>query len=60
LLVPPGDVAACADGLKVMLTDTDRATQMGVAARAFVAERFGASTIAARWIANYRLAIERS
>jgi glycosyltransferase involved in cell wall biosynthesis len=60
LLVPPGDVAAFADGLKVMLTDTDRATQMGVAARAFVAERFGASTIAARWIANYRLAIERS
>jgi len=57
LLVPPGDVAAFADGLNVMLTDSNRAAQMGAAARASVAERFSASTIAARWLANYRKAL---
>ncbi len=60
LLVPPGDVAAFADGLRVMLTDTDGASRMGEAARAVVTERFSASTIAGRWLANYRLAVEQS
>jgi glycosyltransferase involved in cell wall biosynthesis len=60
LLVPPGDVAAFADALKVMLVERDRAAAIGAAARAFVTERFSAATIAERWLANYRLAIGRS
>ena len=60
LLVPPGDVPAFADALRVMLTAPDRAARMGAAARAVVTERFSANTIAARWIANYRTALGRS
>lgn len=60
LLVPSGDVTAFADRLRVMLTEPDRAARMGAAARAVVTERFSATTIAARWIANYQIAIKRS
>jgi len=53
-LVAPGDIDAFADAIHTMLTDTDRAARMGAAARALVAERFSAETIASRWLANYR------
>jgi glycosyltransferase involved in cell wall biosynthesis len=60
LLVAPGDVAEFAAAINVMLTEPDRAAAMGAAARAFVSERFSAATIAERWLANYRLAVDRS
>jgi glycosyltransferase involved in cell wall biosynthesis len=60
LLVPPHDVAAFTAAINVMLTDTARAARMGAAAREFVAARFGAETIAARWLANYRIVLGRS
>lgn len=60
LLVQPGDVDAFANAIRTMLTETARADSMGTAARAFIADRFGAPTIAARWLANYRLALGRS
>lgn len=59
VLVAPGDVSGFADAIKVMLTDTANAARMGAAARQFVVDRFSAPTIAARWLANYRLALER-
>jgi glycosyltransferase involved in cell wall biosynthesis len=59
LLVAPGDVAAFADALKVMLNEPDRAARMGAAARAFVTGHFSASTIAERWLANYQKAINK-
>lgn len=57
LLVPPGDVAAFADAIRMILNDRPGASQMGAAARAIIVERFGAGTIAARWLANYRRAL---
>ena len=58
-LVTPGNVEEFADAINVMLTEPERAAAMGAAARAEVAERFSAATIAERWLANYRLAIDR-
>ena len=60
VLVPPGNVAAFADAVRVMLTEPDRAARMGAAARMVVTERFSAATIAARWLANYRVATGRA
>lgn len=60
LLVPPGHVTAFADALRVMLTEPDRAARMGAAARVVVTERFSAAPIAARWLANYRMATGRA
>ena len=60
VLVPPGNVAAFADAVRVMLTEPDRAARMGAAARVVVTERFSAATIAARWLANYRVATGRA
>ena len=57
LLVPPGDVAAFADAIRVTLNEQARAVQMGAAARAIIVARFSAGTIAARWLANYRRAL---
>jgi glycosyltransferase involved in cell wall biosynthesis len=57
LLVPPGDVAAFAEAVSVILTAPDRAVRMGTAARATVSRHFGVGTIAARWLANYRMAL---
>jgi glycosyltransferase involved in cell wall biosynthesis len=59
-LVPPGDVAAFADAVHVMLAEPEAAARMGRAARAMVTRNFSAATIAARWIANYRIALGRS
>lgn len=56
-LVPPGDVAAFADAVHGMLAEPEAAAQMGAAARAMVTRNFSATTIAARWLANYRIAI---
>ena len=57
LLVQPGNVDAFAEALREMLTNPDRAGRMGAAARVVIADRFSASTIAARWLANYRSAL---
>jgi glycosyltransferase involved in cell wall biosynthesis len=40
LLVPPGDAAALADALALLLTDPDRARAMGVAGRQRATELF--------------------
>jgi glycosyltransferase involved in cell wall biosynthesis len=56
-LVPPGDVAAFADAIHGMLAGPEAAAQMGAAARAMVTRNFSAATIAARWLANYRIAL---
>ena len=58
LLVPPGNVAAFAEAMREMLTEQERAARMGAAARVVVTERFSATTIAARWLANYRMALK--
>jgi glycosyltransferase involved in cell wall biosynthesis len=60
LLVPAGDVDAFADAMRAMLGDRDRANRMGQQARQFVMQRYDASAIAAKWLANYRAAIDRS
>ena len=50
LLVPPRDVDAFADAVVRLLTDVDRAEEMGREARRFVAERFDAD----RWAGRLR------
>ncbi len=59
-LVPPGDVEAFAEAVHRMLAEPEAAARMGVAARAVVTRDFSAATIAARWLANYRIALGHS
>ena len=59
-LVPPGDVSAFAEAVHTMLGDTEAASRMGAAAREIVTRNFSASTIAGRWLDNYRIALGRS
>lgn len=59
-LVPPGDVAAFAEAVHMMLAEPGAAARMGAAARAVVTRDFSAATIAGRWLANYRIALGRS
>lgn len=59
-LVPPGDVAAFAKAVHTMLAEPEAAARMGAAARTMVMRNFSAVTIAAQWLANYRIALGRS
>ena len=56
-LVPPGDVPAFAEAVHKMLAEPEAAARMGAAARTVVMRDFSAATIAARWLANYRIAL---
>lgn len=59
-LVPPGDVASFAEAVHTILAEPEVAARLGAAARAVVTRDFSAATIAARWLANYRIALGRS
>jgi alpha-maltose-1-phosphate synthase len=53
LLVPPGDPAALADAINVLLADEHRAAQMGRLGRARAEAEFGWASIAAQTVALY-------
>ena len=59
-LVTPGDVGAFAEAVSLVLAEPATAARMGAAARAVITRDYGAATIAARWIDNYRKALGRS
>jgi N-acetyl-alpha-D-glucosaminyl L-malate synthase BshA len=54
LLVPPGDVAALAQGLETLIHDEPRRRTLGRAAQARAGERFSAQVIVPRYEALYR------
>lgn len=54
LLVPPGDPAALARALGILLRDRVRARQLADAGRRWLAERFSWDVIVARWDRLYR------
>src|SRR5262249_8653851 len=51
ILVPPGDTAALADGLRRMLGSPDEAARLGAAARVRVEAEFGIETVMPRHLA---------
>jgi alpha-maltose-1-phosphate synthase len=53
LLVPPGDPAALASAINVLLADEHRAAQMGRLGRARAEAEFGWASIAAQTVALY-------
>jgi len=53
LMVPPGDPAALAEGLKTLLGDRPRAQRLADAGRASVGERFGMEAMLSKYIALY-------
>ena len=55
LLVPPGDAAALAEALALVLRDPARASALGAAARETIARRFANADIADQWLEAYDL-----
>ena len=53
LLVPPGDVAAFADGLARLLSNPDEAARLGAAARLTVESRYTMERVADMWLDAY-------
>jgi alpha-maltose-1-phosphate synthase len=53
LLVPPGDPAALADAINVLLAAEHRAAQMGRLGRVRAETQFGWDTVAAQTVALY-------
>ena len=53
LLVPPGDVAAFADGLARLLSNPDEAARLGAAARRTVEDRYTMERVADMWLDAY-------
>lgn len=53
LLVPPGDVAAFADGLARLLSQPAEAASMGAMARRTVEDRYTIERVAEQWMAAY-------
>lgn len=53
LLVPPGDVAALANGLAALLSRPAEAAGMGAAARRTVEDRYTIERVAEQWMAAY-------
>jgi glycosyltransferase involved in cell wall biosynthesis len=60
VLVPPGDAAALAEGLRRLLGDPALRARMGAAGRAYVAEHFNVKTEAAKLGVMIRTEIERN
>lgn len=52
-LVPPGDVAAFADGLARLLSNPDEAARLGAAARRTVEDRYTMERVADMWLDAY-------
>jgi glycosyltransferase involved in cell wall biosynthesis len=51
---PPGDAAALADRVRLLLSDDDRLATMRVAARKEFLERFAGERVLARWVDLYK------
>ena len=58
LLVPPGDVAAFADGLARLLSNPDEAARLGAAARRTVEDRYTMERVADMWLDAYHHVLE--
>lgn len=54
IVVPPGDIDALLDGVRVCLDDPTMARRLGAAARDVVTARYGLDQVAARLAATYR------
>ena len=59
LLVPPGDVAAFADGLARLLSNPDEAARLGAAARLTVESRYTMERVAEQWLDAYQEVLGR-
>jgi glycosyltransferase involved in cell wall biosynthesis len=60
LLVPPGDPAALAAALRLLLTDRDRARRLGAAGQERVRERFDLASLRRAHLELYARALDRS